>query len=366
MKIGVITTQYSTNYGALLQAYALQQYIKKYYTNDVEVLNYWPPHGKKYWKLFGSNKGWKNKLLNAYRLCHPRLLLKKRKLIKVFGAFLEENLQMSKEYYDSDMLQSAKDEYSILICGSDQIWNITRRDDPVWFLYFAKDWDNVKKIAYSPSVADPIPPGHEENLKKYLANLDYISVRESNDVEQLQKFTDKEIKHVCDPVFLLKPEEWEERIPDIKVKEPYILCYFISVGDYAYDVVQKIKELTGWKVVYINVNDRDKLKSDKCVRTATPFEFVGYFKNASFVVTNSFHCTAFSVLFKKDFYVIKKNTANSRMESLMNKVKMEDRFVTKDSMDLITKDTLKIDYSKCDYEQWIEESKAYLERTING
>jgi len=364
-KIGVITTQYAPNYGAVLQTFALQHFLKSIYEkNKVEVINYIPPHSNQFWNIYPSGSGIKNFLLKLYLICHPKFIFNKKKLFGKFKKFIKENVSCSKDYFTFDELEKTENFYDVLICGSDQIWNITRHDDPVWFLYFSKNWTSCKKIAYAPSIADQIPEGHEENLKKYLKNLDYISVRESSDVKQLKKYTDKKIEHVCDPVFLLSIEEWEKYLPDNDIKEPYILCYFISTGDMATDVVKKMKELTGLKVVHVNVNIRDKFSSDYDIRTASPFEFVNYIKNATYVCTNSFHCTAFSILFKKNFLIIPKQKANSRMESLIGKVGIDNRFITKERIPDLTQEKLKIDYSKYNMQQWISESKEYLERVI--
>lgn len=366
-KIGIITTQYSPNYGALLQAFALQEYLKCNYPDfKIEIIDYYPQHADDFWKLFHKVRDYKDILLNVYSLLHPKLLLTKKREFNEFKRFINQNLNCSARYYSFSELEKLEQQYNTLICGSDQIWNIARHDDPAWFLYFSKSWKNCKKIAYAPSVADTIPYGHENNLVKYLNNLNGISVREDVDVEQLQQYTNKEVKHVCDPVFLLTQEEWEKYLPESNIKEPYILCYFISVGDFAFEAVKKLRELTGLKVLYINVNMRDKLKSDYDIRTASPFEFVNYIRNASYVCTNSFHCTAFSILFKKNFFVIRKQMSNSRMESLIRTSGLKNCFLDKDNVQKLDVDKLQTDYSAYAMEKFISVSKQYIEEGING
>lgn len=366
-KIGIITTQYSPNYGALLQAFALQEYLKRNYPNfEIEIIDYYPQHADGFWKLFHEVRGYKDILLNVYSLLHPKLLLAKKKNFNEFKRFIAQNLNCSQRYYSFSELEKLEQQYNTLICGSDQIWNITRHDDPAWFLYFSRSWKNCKKIAYAPSVADTIPHGHENNLLKYLNNLDSISVREDIDVEQLKKYTNKDVKHVCDPIFLLTHDEWKSYLPGFNIKEPYILCYFISVGDFAFEAVKKLREITGLKVLYINVNMRDKLNSDYDIRTASPFEFVNYIRNASYVCTNSFHCTAFSILFKKNFFVIRKQMANRRMESLIRVSRLKDRFLDEDNIKKLDVDKLQTDYSACNMERFISESKQYIEESLNA
>lgn len=367
MKIGVITTQYSPNYGALLQTFALQKYLKERYGEEsAEVINYLPPHCKNFWNIYPNGKGIKDLLLRLYLWLHPCIIKERKEQFRLFREFIDSNITCSEKYYSMDDLKNAEGIYDALICGSDQIWNITRHDDPVWFLYFSKGWEKTVKIAYAPSVADIIPEGHESNLNKYLENLDYISVRESNDVEQLAKYTSNKIHHVCDPVFLLSRDEWNQYLPENTIHEPYILCYFISTGDFAVEVVEKLKKLTGLKVLHVNVNIRDKFNSDYNIRTASPFEFINYIKNASFICTNSFHCTAFSVLYKKDFFVVPKHNANSRMDSLMKKTGMSGRFITKERLYKLNIDDLKIDYAEHDIQQWIAESKEFLNGALEN
>lgn len=366
-KIGIITTQYAPNYGAQLQAFALQTYLKECCGREaVEVINYFPPHVKDFWKLLPGGKGVKNLALRAYHMLHPRLILKKKKLFGHFKKFTREQLSTSQNYYTFAQLEQAEADYHTLICGSDQIWNITRHDDPCWFLYFSKNWKDCKKIAYAPSVADVIPAGHEENLRNYLGNLDHISVREDVDVQQLQPYTDKKIHHVCDPVFLLSPQQWQAHLPEPKVQEKYIFCYFISTGDFAAKAVEKLRQLTGLKVVHVNVNIRDKFHSEYDLRTEDPFSFVSYIKNAAYVCTNSFHCTAFSILFQKDFLVIRKQSANSRMESLVRASGLQDRFVGKDHLESLTLDKIRCDYADSKIEGFIADSKAFLKEALQG
>ena len=259
-----------------------------------------------------------------------------------------------------DNIAETRNAYDVFICGSDQIWNMTRHDDPVWFLYFTKGWDEKIKFAYAPSIADKIPPQYYEHVREYIDNLNQVSVRESVDVDQLKEITGKVVFHACDPVFLLSQNEWNELIPSPNIKEPYVLCYFISTGDYAVSVVKKLKEITGLDVLHVNVNVRDRFDSKWDIRNCTPFEFISYIKNATYVCTNSFHCTAFSLLFKKNFIVVPKKTANSRMENLMEKANICDRFVYPEKLLHLSKEELTIDYSKSNLYEWIKASKKFI------
>ncbi|MBQ3640812.1 polysaccharide pyruvyl transferase family protein, partial [bacterium] len=276
MKIGVITTQYSPNFGALLQTFALQKFLQHVKNvESVEVIDYYPEHARFFWRVYSHKKDFKHILQNIFVFFHRKNLRAKKKQFELFKEFVKENIRCSQRY-SADTIEKTKDCYDAFICGSDQIWNMTRHDDPIWFLYFTKGWKGKMKFAYAPSIADEIPVQCYEHLKKYMDNLDLISVRESSDVNQLQKITKHKIFHACDPIFLLNSNDWDAFIPESKINKPYILCYFISVGDYAVSVVKKIKKLTGMDVLYLNVNARDRFDSKWDVRNCTPFEFISY------------------------------------------------------------------------------------------
>jgi len=368
MKIGVITTQYSPNFGALLQTFALQRYLSSIDSvEDVEVIDYFPEHAKSFWNVYSEKKDIKNRLHNVYLFLHQKNVKARKKQFEIFRQFIKENIKCSRRL-SADDISSTREMYDAFICGSDQIWNMTRHDDPIWFLYFTKGWEEKIKFAYAPSIADKIPAQYNEHVAQYLDNLDQVSVRESVDVEQLKGISDREIFHACDPVFLLSPEDWSSLIPPIDVKEPYIFCYFISTGDYAVSVVKKLKEITGLDVLHVNVNARDRFDSKWDIRNCTPFEFISYMKNATYVCTNSFHCTAFSLLFRKNFIVVPKKTANSRMESLMKKANIGDRFIYPDMLSSLNRDALTVNYSESNLDEWITESKNFIYKglRLNG
>lgn len=370
MKIGIITTQYASNYGALLQAYALQTYIRDEMNYSVETIDYHPKHYKNYWKIFSNNSSYKAILLNIILGVHFRWVKKKKRRFQECHLFKERYIKCSKPFYSKEELEQEKCPYDVCICGSDQIWNVSRHSvpDSVWFLSVKGTWENVKKISYAPSIADKISSDKEKILKEYLCDFQAISVREDVDVEQLGKIINKEVVHVCDPIFLLDVKKWESILVPQNALSNYICCYFLNPNDEAVLAVKKIKNLTGLPVIYVNVNDLNKIPSCKDVRDAGPLDFIGYIKNARYVVTNSFHCTAFSVLFNKDFYVIKKKTANARMSSLLRKVGLEDRIIGKDEIIKLNSKMLCIDYSEPNQklEAFIDKSKDYLQKALEN
>jgi hypothetical protein len=368
MKVGVVTTQYASNYGALLQTYALQSYLNEDMKQDAEVLAYYPKHYKNYWKLMPKINSFKTFLLSCICCITPWRIWKFKKRYEKLLGFVEKKVKCSRPYFSKEEIERDKCKYDALICGSDQIWNVSRHSEieSVWFLALGGEWSKPKKIAYAPSVADPIPKDKNEKVKEYLKDFKAVSVREADDVEQLMPLYDGEVQHVCDPVFLLSVERWRLISKTPKIKKPYILCYFLNPSKEAVSVVKKIKKMTGLKVVQIDINNINKIPTDIDVLDASPEEFVGYIENAEYVVTNSFHCTAFSVLFKKNLLVVKKQSANSRMISLLNSVGLSSRFVSEKDVDQMTIKDLVVDYSTNfdTFEGFISQSKEYLTNAL--
>lgn len=355
MKIAVVTTHYANNYGALLQTYALQRFLNENLKQRAEVLAYFPPWYLNSWKIVKKPSTIKDLLTQIYQLIHwknARGFVKRKKNNQ---DFISHYIIKSKPYYSSEEIKTDHPKYDCFICGSDQIWNVKLHPGgvPAFFLDFASEWRDVKKIAYAPSVADPIPEIDIPKVKNYLKTFDAISVREISDVELIQALTEKKVYHVADPVFLLTSTQWSKVSHTPAIKEKYILCYFLSYGELSSKVVKKLRELTGYKVVNININAYDKFKSDYCIWDAGPLDFVGYIQNAALVCTNSYHCTAFSIIFRKDFVVVPKNVANARMKSLQQVFGITDRFVNQQWLDMVSREWLNIDYNE--YNKRLEE-----------
>ena len=372
MKIAVITTSYANNYGALLQTYALQRFLNENMHQDTLALDYVPPWNKRHKKILSNPKTFKDFLANIYLLLHFKNYYLTKKRESANRKFRDKYIKTSTQtFWSAEELQSYKEQCDCLICGSDQIWNIDMREDkmphPVFFLQFARNWENVRKIAYAPSVADPIPESSKETLKEYLEIFDALSVREINDVQPIQSLTDKKVHHVLDPVFLISPEQWSNIATPSPIKEKYILCYFLSYGSFSHKVVKKIREMTGYKVVNLNINNYDKFDSDEVIWDAGAADFVGLIKNAEFVCTNSFHCTAFSIIFRKDFVVINKGWASSRMQSLQTTFDINDRFVSEKWVEFATPEMLKVNYSSIEQkiQNKIDESITYLKEALD-
>ncbi len=291
-KIATITFHASHNYGSVLQAYALAKVIENE-GNSVKIINYRSKQQKDCYTLYKKYRGLKGWLRNIYqRLIKGKL----KRRYNGFEYFINNVLPVTEEVNDTNSLQKFSSEFDCFVCGSDQIWNPICQDfSTAYYLDFVKD---KKRIAYAPSMGKgEFDDENKQLIKGLLENVDCISVREKQGKDLLESLTNKPVELVCDPVILLGKEGWEEVVPKVEIKEPYVFVYFLenNHGDRSY--IDLISETLGLSVVILNENIKDVFKNYIKKYDALPLEFVSLIKNAKFVYTNSFHATAFSTMF---------------------------------------------------------------------
>lgn len=371
MKVYTVTLNSNVNYGARLQAFALAKFLNNQNDIECEILNYYYPGWKTSWKLFPKPKSFRDLLKNLYLSLHVSDVIKIKKKHRMFCEFISECLPVTNEQYDRTKLLQSPPLADAFVCGSDQIWNLSRTRDLSFFLDFVKI-GTAKKVSYAASISEPWTQEDIEIVRPWLNEFDGISIREEGNLPQLREIIpDKNPIVVCDPVFLLSKQEWESfSSTRLCPQEPYVFCYFIGVDSLAIDTVTKIRRLLGFKLVclQLNLNTRDYLQSDHTIIAANPKDFVGLIKNASFVVTNSFHASAFSLIFRKKFVSIPRKKDNERIKSLIKEFKISDVFMTKEKLVKITKEDLKVDYSLTDASstEFIDLSKKFLLDTLHG
>ena len=230
--------------------------------------------------------------------------LPRKRRFESFEFFINNCLPITQQEYSSGKdLESSHFDFDAYIAGSDQIWNPACQEfEPAYYLDFVSN--DKLRIGYAPSLGkEDFPQVDKYLIQNLLRNVDIISCREALGTQLLQSLTPRHVEHVCDPVLLLEPSKWEEFASEPSVKNPYILTYFLNNNHGDRSQIEYLRSLTGYRVIALNeyirdwLNPRISLKLD-----CTPQEFVGLIKNASIVLTNSFHATAFSVIFQKRFY----------------------------------------------------------------
>ena len=318
MKIGVITFTYGQNYGNKLQNYALVEFISKKYCNEVYTLQNFDKTTK------GNFVDWLKKYIKKLIRYDDEKIIKNRKL--KFESFNKKYLR----YYDVILNKSNYNKFNdfdVLICGSDQIWNPFYNKDMITYTAaFAK---NVKRVSYAASIGiNQIPENLVENYKKNIGTMDYIGVREMEGAELLRKYINKEISVQVDPTMLLTVNEWNEIVskPNKKVEEEFILTYFIKEMDIrAQKEIEAYSKKTKTKIINLNsLNEKSWYDLDPC-------EFLWMIKNAKFVFSDSFHATVFSLIFHKPFHCFERinkeenNKQESRLNTLLNYFNLNDK-----------------------------------------
>lgn len=318
MKIDIITCQYAYNYGAVLQAYGLSQYLKNC-GNEVNIINYQPEYARKV-----KSKKIINKII--------RPMIRKIDYIKgkkVFGKFLDENVILTRKYSNIKELKDNVPEADAYICGSDQIWNcdLPNGNDDSFFLTFVPE--NKIKMSYAASIAmNQLNDEQKGRFKDLLKSFDYISVREKTAKNILDAIDVRDVKKVLDPVFLLEKQQWIDMANKVsKENEKYILLYCFNRQENVYEYAKKMANKKGYKIYSINTYIEDYLKKvDKYFYNVSPEKFLNLILNAEEVVTNSFHGLAFSTIFNKNVHVFQKNGgANSRMLDFLKEIGLDNR-----------------------------------------
>lgn len=316
MKVSIITMTSTYNYGATLQAFALQQSVESL-GHSCEFIDHFRVCEDEHRKVSISDFSRSNLLKIPYR----------RKLEEGyanFELFYKEHMHMNSRKYKSDAeLMSDPPIYDAYITGSDQVWN-PRELKPKYYLKFAPE--SAKKISYAASLG--VSDTSEENKKvmsEYLKNMDAISIREEQGKKLIESLTDKEVNLNCDPIFLLDREQWREFEKPVEgIDGDYILCYMIYKPKWINEWLREIKKKTKKKIVFVGLSGYRPVIHDKFVRTAGPAEFLWLIENASGVITSSFHGTAFSIMFGKPVIAIPDPPRPARIRNLLGTYGLSD------------------------------------------
>ena len=302
-KIGCVTFHASHNYGSVLQAYALQTYIKNNFKDvDYKIINLRLPSQHAMYDFPKRKTSLKNKVLQF--LNYKSLKSKYNK----FEYFINNILDITKEYSSEKEIDV---DFDIYISGGDQIWNPKCKDFS--WLYYLDYINHGVKVSYAPSMG-PRPAfsvEQKDHIQKCLASYKFIGVREhgtKNEVEQLLENDSKQIKVFPDPVLLLSKKDWENLLDSQKVsshKNPFILFYSLYCSDRTYKYVKKISNLLNKEVIVTKyLKHCDYFHYYKNYFDTGPLDFLNYIRTSDLVVATSFHACVFSAIFHKPFIAI--------------------------------------------------------------
>lgn len=338
-KIGCVIayTPGHNNYGTSLQGYAMLKKIQQL-GYQCEVINYKKclTLNQKLHFIINAIRSGEAKTLYA-RLVRKRILQKHpqyaegiRLRTEAVNKYKEKKLiPLFHEYVGYDALHEGSKNYSAVVVGSDQVWTPMSLPNKFFNLLFVDD--SVPKIAYASSFGvSEIPQFQKKATGKYLNRFAYIGIREQRGKEIVDSLSHQTAQVVADPTLLLSREEWEAEISDspINETEPYIFCYFLGNNQNARKAANKLKAKTGLKIITIKHMDEYVLEDEKFGDEAPyyvdPNDFVKYISKATYVCTDSFHCSVFSIIFHRQFMTFyrfantSKTGRNSRIDSLFN------------------------------------------------
>lgn len=334
MKIGILTLPLHTNYGGILQAYALQTVLERM-GHDVTLIDKgWPPRYTfiNYFKIVLKDVIKKLLKRGEYQRWHW-IFFRNREI----NAEHELTLQFVSKYIKRKVipnLYSIKEgEYDGFVVGSDQIWREHHfRPIENAFLDFAKDW-SVKRVSYAASFGTDDWEYSEEqtrNCSALIQKFDGVSVRESTAVELCKKYLVHDAKHVLDPTMMLTPDDYIRNISIKKVQKSDgdFLVYILDMTEEKQQIVDYISNKYNLTPFVVNSKCEDKTQP-LSNRIQPPVEqWLRGFYDAKFVFTDSFHACAFAINFNKPFFVFgNKVRGMSRFESLLQIFELSNRLV---------------------------------------
>lgn len=307
----VITVHLGANFGSNLQTIATSEVLKSLGVEPT-IVRYIPPRCT--WKRF-----WKGSL-NPITLLHHFYSLPNRLLSnRIYDGFLNKHCKMSKKILPQDDFVKVCPKVDLYITGSDQTWNV-KYNEGIDKHYF---WDGIKgpKIAYAASIGgDSLSNEEVAAFKKYLPEYKAVSVRESG-AQKLLDGIGFEVTHVLDPTLMLDRNIWKKYASPRIVKDPYILVYLpYNIVDkaQAYRSIRKIAQRKGLKVVTFSWGYWRDEYADITIRYANPGNFLSLMMYADYVMTNSFHGTAFSINLNKRFWSYLPSAFTTRVTSIMD------------------------------------------------
>lgn len=322
MKIGIFTQPLKSNYGGILQNYAMQVILKRLghepWTVDYSRFTWWG------WVVVVVKVTIKKCLLRKSN--YPLIPPKVRRQENLLRRFAQKHIQLTQprmKYPSKSILQTYG--FDSLLVGSDQTWR-PMYNGKIYDMYLqlAEGMD-VKRVAYAVSFGTDkweYTPEQETECARLAKQFDAISVREASGVQLCKEHFGVEATHVLDPTLLLTANDYNELCKDIEKREPFVFAYILDMTEQKVAEIKAFAEAKGLPY-FIKSADADISDADSIEL------WLSYFRDAAYVITDSFHGTAFSINYNKDFFVfLNEQRGNSRFDSLLNLLNLKDRVVT--------------------------------------
>ena len=324
MKIGIVTQSLGVNYGGILQNYALQTVLKRM-GHDVWTIDY-----RKYTWLQWSDMAWRilaHKILGhnvRFGLTPPA----KERHDMPLRRFSLENISLTSprtKHIDYSVVRKYK--FDTILVGSDQVWRPAYNPQiEKMFLSFVPE-TNIRRIAYAASFGTDEWELSSEKTRicaPLAQRFDAISVREASGVDLCRKYLNVDATHVLDPTLLLTADDYKDVCKDVEHRDPFVFAYILDITDEKLSGIRSFAAKKG--LPFVVKSAHDEIRPDDSVE-----KWLSYFRDAAFVITDSFHGTAFSINFGKDFFVYANaKRGNARFDSLLGLFGLQHRMVDSD------------------------------------
>lgn len=362
MKVANITLHAINNYGSVLQTYATE-YMFRMLGCEVVTIDYMRKTARMgTWDIIkAKNMGYS---LKAKTLI-VHLFLKNKDRSKQFSLFRNNFLTLSKRYYSNDELKSSLPDADIYCTGSDQTWNTVCQGGipKAFFLDFVPE--GKKKISFAASFGiKELPDGDVSETRELLNKYSAISVREQSGVEILNRQLGIKSSLVLDPTLAVPNKVWDELSAPRKYKEDYLLAYQLNRNSRFTKYMQDFAREKGLKIILIRARKERGLHNCECLTSVSPQEWLSLIKYAKYVLTDSFHCTAYCILFHKQFIDILPPNYSDRVINILNETNLTNQIIT-DYSDFSIGDNI-IDYD--DIDSWLDGERkktlAFLQNAI--
>lgn len=351
-KIGTVTFHRANNFGAVLQAYALKHYLLSL-GHECDVLDY-------------RCKEIESKYHKKINFSRPTKVIK-----QVIQGIVDKTRYRKFDEFRSKYIKPcvcheniSSNDYDLVIVGSDQVWNMNLTNNDTGYLL---DFVRTNKVSYAASfgVSD-ITEQQKEVFKIYLQDFSYISVRESQGVELVKEMVDKQASIVVDPVYLLSVNEWKNIFSLKHFSDRYIFVYLFGYTLESCEFINILKKKTGMKVYVYDNNIRASISADRYYHILSPTEWLEMIYNSSYVVTNSFHCTAFAMIFRRPFFEMPEANATktgSRIQNLLEISGLQD-VVLSQNLEKVEEIDINWEGVEGKLERYIADSKQFINRVI--
>ena len=386
-KVGIVSCYFQHNYGSMLQAYATQMVLDKMEIENetINISGFNREIKKEKIKYFIKASLTSDILLSKFGMAKNALIRRisksdyaaKSKIRDIeFDAFSKKEIRLSERYSTKfELSQKCKANYTAILVGSDQLWLPGNIAADYYTLNFVPN--EVNSIAYATSFGQSVLT--KDSSKKaavFLRRIKHIGIREESGQKLVDQLCGRKVPIVCDPTLLFTGEEWME-IQQEKaiIDEPYIFCYFLGNNPPHREFARRLKSETGYKIVALTHLDEyvkcENEYADMAPYDIDPADFLNLIRNASYVCTDSFHCSVFSILYRRTFFTFKrytkktKQSTNSRLDTLFNLTGISGRIKNGDE-DITECLIQSIDFDRA-HERLMrvrEESYGYLKKAL--